>query len=390
MKYKTPRMFKAYQEGLHRYLKDAPDCNLKEANKLGKRALSIGLETLDLAKLHQESLISLVFKTSPVEVFEDMIRLAGNFFAEAVTPIEGNHRAAKEANIELKSTIDKLSQRTLELAESNSELNEEMNNRKTAERLLETSQLTTSELLAESLLLQEDLRLLSRRLMVAQEDERKRISRELHDIVAQTLTGINVHLATLTLQTDANSENIHQKIVDTQKLVAKSMDIVHRFAGDLRPTVLDDLGLIPALKSYLKDFMERSGIRTSLIAFSGVEKFSSEVRTVLYRVSQEALINVEHHSKATNLEISITKLKDVVRMEICDDGNGFKMEKPVQSRSCQKLGLLGMRERVEMIDGQFFVMSEPGKGTTVRVDVPMAFDCDSSPIDIPLPSDANS
>jgi hypothetical protein len=112
MKYTPQKMFKAYQHGLHCYLKDAPDGNLEEASKLGEWALSIGFETLDLAKLHQESLIALVFKTSPVEVFDDMIRLAETFFAEAVTPIKGSHRAAREANIGLTSTVGKLSQRT--------------------------------------------------------------------------------------------------------------------------------------------------------------------------------------------------------------------------------------------------------------------------------------
>jgi len=383
-------MFKDYQDALLRYLKDAPDCNLEEANKLGKRALDLGMETLDLAKLHQESLIALVFKTSLVDVFEEMTLLAGNFFAEAVTHIEGGHQAAREANIELQSTVEKLSQRTLELDESNSELKKEINNRELAERSLESSQLTTSELLAQSLILQKNLRQLSRRLIVVQEEERKRISRELHDVVAQALAAINVNLASLTLQTDANSEGIHQKIEATQKLVEKSVDIVHRFARDLRPTVLDDLGLIPALKSYLQDFMARSGIRVSLTSFAGAEGLSSDVRTVLYRVAQEALINVANHSKATNATVSIRKLKDMVRMEIHDDGKGFETDSNYSSMSCQRLGLLGMKERVETIDGQFLVKSELGKETTVCAEVPLSSDCISCPIDVPLSSDCIS
>ncbi len=370
MKYKTPKLFRAYQKGLHTYLKDGAVGGLEVAQNLGKRALGLGLETLDLAKLHQEALIALVLHHSSDADRDDMIRLAGTFFAEAVTPIEGSHRIAREANIKLKSTVDKLSQRTKELATSNISLKAEIKSRIDMESSLRVSESTTSRLLAESLHLQEELRFLSRRLLVAQEEERKRISRELHDIVAQTLTGINVRLAALTLKTDANSKGILSNIASTQRLVEKSVDIVHRFARDLRPTVLDDLGLIPALKSYLKDFMERSGIRATLTVFAGVEELDSTTRTVLYRVAQEALINVAHHSKAANAKVSIRKLKEVIRMEIHDDGKGFKVDKPVRSHSCQRLGLLGMRERVEMIGGHFRVESEPGKETTVYVDIP--------------------
>ena len=150
------------------------------------------------------------------------------------------------------------------------------------------------------------------------------------------------------------------------------MDVVHRFARDLRPTVLDDLGLIPALKSYLKDFMERSGIRATLTVFAGVEKLSNSVRTALYRVAQEALTNVAHHSNATKTKVSIRELEGVVRMEIHDDGKGFDVEESSQSEVSERLGLLGMNERVEMIGGHFQIESKLGKETTIRVDIPRA------------------
>ena len=107
--------------------------------------------------------------------------------------------------------------------------------------------------------MQEQLRLLSRQLLSAQEEERKRISRELHDVIAQTLTGINVRLATLKKEATLNTKGLERNIARTQRLVEKSVDIVHRFARELRPTVLDDLGLIPALHSFMKNFTRRDG-----------------------------------------------------------------------------------------------------------------------------------
>ncbi len=341
MERKIPPLLHDYQVELHRYLMDAPENNLDEARELGKRALDLGLDMLDLTKLHQESLIVFIRKFASVGIHSEVTRLAGIFLAESITPIEEAFKAVKKFN---------------------------------------------SELLAQSIQLQEELRTLSRGLLVVQEEERRRISRELHDIVAQSLTGINLRLASLTLQADVNTEDIHEKIAETQKLVEKSVEVVHRFARDLRPTVLDDLGLIPALKSYLQDFMERSGIRTTFSTFAGVERFNSTVRTVFYRVAQEALINVAQHSKATNVTVSIRKLKEVVRMEIHDDGKGFEVDNPVRSLSCQRLGLLGMKERAEMIGGQFLVKSELGKETVIRVDVPLPTDCSSCPAENESPT----
>src|SRR5206468_2392078 len=110
------------------------------------------------------------------------------------------------------------------------------------------------QLLEQSLQMQEQLRRLSRQLLSAQEEERKKISRELHDVIAQTLTSINVRLATLKREAAVNTKGIEENIARTQELVQRSVDIVHRFARELRPTVLDDLGLIPAVHTFLKAF----------------------------------------------------------------------------------------------------------------------------------------
>jgi len=368
MLHKTPKLLRAYRAALRRYLNDTPNHDLSEAGKLGLRAHKIKLETLDLARLHEEALIELVLKRSDIRNNE-IIRLAGTFFAEAIRPIEGSHRAAREKNVQIQAALDKLSQRSVQLAVMNEELKTEIQRRVLVEKSLKTSEKTSSKLLEESLHLQEELRSLSRRHFTAQEEERKRISRELHDVIAQTLTGINIRLASLTLQTQANSADIHKKIAITQRLVEKSVNVVHQFACDLRPTVLDDLGLIPALNAYLNDFSKRSGIDGSFSAFPKVENLSSEKKTVLYRVAQEALVNITRHSKATHATVTIRKRKEVSRMKIHDDGKGFIINNRRTSKGNQSLGLLGMRERVEMVGGKFFVASKPGKGTTIQVDL---------------------
>ena len=141
--------------------------------------------------------------------------------------------------------------------------------------------------------------MLSRQLLLAQEEERKKISRELHDVIAQTLTGINVRLATLKNKASFNTKGLERNIARTQRLVEHSVNIVHRFARELRPTVLDDLGLIPALHTFMKRFREQTGIRVSLSAFAAVEHVNGDKRTVLYRVAQEALNNVARHAQAS-------------------------------------------------------------------------------------------
>lgn len=370
MKTKPTAFARGYLTALRKHLKESPASSMETARKLGHRAVALGLETLDLAKIHEDALVALVLPLHTTHVSDGMIRRASAFFAEAITPIEQTHRGALEAGIRSKAMIEALTQRTVELTAANEKLKHEIVQRKAVEDSLRTSELTSSQLLKKSRHMQEELRHLSRRLLSAQEEERKKISRELHDVIAQTLTGINVRLAALKSQTIASASDLHKKIAVTQRLVQKSVDIVHRFARDLRPAVLDDLGLIPALRSHMKSFTERTGIRVAFAAFAGVEKLSGACRTVLYRVVQEALTNIARHSKASHAKVSIHSHEDVVRMEVHDNGKGFQVEGAVFAKSSKRLGLLGMRERVETVGGTFCVLSAPGKETTIRVEIP--------------------
>ena len=301
-----------------------------------------------------------------------LIKQAGAFFAEAITPIEKTHRSARDAAIHLNQIIETLSQRTVELAASNLELSLEIAQRKAMEIALKKSERHYSKLLKQSEHLQEQLRQLSRQILSAQEDERREISRELHDVIAQTLTGINVRLAALKKEASINTKGLDRNIARTQRLVEKSVNIVHQFARELRPAVLDDLGLIPALHSFMKNFTTRTGVRTHLTAFAGVEQLDTARRTVLFRIAQEALTNVARHAHASQVDVSIQKLPGAIRMEIKDDGKSFEVERTLHAKGNKRLGLLGMRERVEMVGGTFCVESAPGKGTSIEVEIPFA------------------
>jgi signal transduction histidine kinase len=359
-----------YHLELRNYLNQGAGTDMEPARELGRQAIALGLETLDMARIHEIALIALVLPTYSASTHNSLMGRAGLFFAEAITPIEQTHRGAREANTHLNQIVKTLSQRTIELAQSVEDLKQEISQRKAVEEALRASEQTSSLLLDKSRLMQEELQHLSRQLLSAQEEERKKISRELHDVIAQTLSGINVRLASLKTESSDGIANLHKKITSAQRLVEKSVDIVHRFARELRPTVLDDLGLIPALESFMKGYMEDTGVRASLKVFAGIEESNGMTRTMLYRVAQEALNNVARHAKASQVEVSIQYLDGIIHMDIKDDGQGFDADGKSNPKQHNRLGLIGMRERVEMVGGTFHVESTPGQSTTIRVEIP--------------------
>jgi signal transduction histidine kinase len=370
MKAKFPKIWRGYGAALRKHLKQGRLAGLEPARGLGGKALAAGLETLDLAKLHEQILVTEVLPGRPARKRVALIKQAGIFFAAAITPIEKTHRNAREAAVQLKKFIETLSRRTVELAASNLELSLEIAQRKAAEAALQKSEHHYSELLKQSDSLQEQLRRLSRQILSAQEEERRRISRELHDVIAQTLTGINIRLATLKKEAAVSTHGLDRNIARTQRLVEKSVNLVHEFARELRPAVLDDLGLIPAQHSFVKLFSKRTRIHVHLKVFAGVEQLDGNRRTMLYRVAQEALTNVSRHAAASRVEVSIQKIADGICMKINDNGKSFEVERVLNARGRKRLGLLGMRERVEMVGGRFGIESVPGQGTTVTALIP--------------------
>ena len=372
MKRKLTGLTRQYRAALRKHLKQGPRASLQRAQGLGRQAMALGLETLDLARTHEQALIKLMLPSYSPGARGAMVRRAGTFFAEAITPIEKTHRIAREANTHLSQVNHSLRQRTVELTASNRQLKQEIVQRKSAVEALRRSEQHSRQLLEQSRHMQEQLRLLSRQLLSAQEEERKRISRELHDVIAQTLTSINVRLSTLKKQATLSTKDLERSIARTQQLVEESVNIVHRFARELRPTVLDDLGLIPALHTFMKSFREQTGIRVSLSAFAAVEQVNGDKRTALYRVAQESLTNIARHAQASRADVKIQKLDGAVCMKIKDNGKGFQTGRVLHAKKNKRLGLLGMRERLEMVGGNITIESAPGKGTTILAQIPLA------------------
>jgi signal transduction histidine kinase len=374
METKLIDLSRRYQAALQKHLEQRPRASPRSADGLGREALSIGLEMLDLAKIHEQALIALVSPNYSPGARDGVIKRAQAFFIKAVTPIEKTHRVTREANVRLSQLNERLRRRTVELAAANRQLKKEILRRQAVEKALRESEQHYGLLLEQSHHMQEQLRRLSRQILSAQEEERRRISRDLHDEVGQVLTGINLHLAMLKKESTDNARDLKRKIARTQRLVLKSMNTVHRFAAQLRPAALDDLGLIPALHSYVEDFAKRAGLTLHFTSFTRgrIEQLDSAKRTVLYRVAQEALVNVAKHAQASLVNVSIRKLRGVICMEVEDNGKSFDVQRVLSAKRNKGLGLLGMRERVEMVGGRFAVESAPGQGTTIRAEIPFA------------------
>ena len=319
-----------------------------------------------------------IFSRAEKQVFEATLRREdgssfwANFHGTAAMSVSGPQKWCRVVVTDLTALKQsEEAQRRLEtLAVANRELKQEIIRRQVVEESLKKSEQHYSQLLEQSRSMQEELRHLSRQVLQAQEEERKRISRDLHDVIAQTLTGINLRLATLKTEAGINPEAFARNLALTQRLVEKSVDIVHQFALELRPAVLDDLGLIAALHSFMKHFTARTGVRAHLTAFPGVEQLDTARRTVLFRVAQEALANVARHAHAARVVVSIQKLPDCICMKIEDDGKSFQVERVLHRKGDKRLGLLGMRERLEMVGGRFEVESTSGRGTTIIAQIP--------------------
>jgi signal transduction histidine kinase len=204
-----------------------------------------------------------------------------------------------------------------------------------------------------------------RRVVSGQELERRRLARELHDETGQALTSILLGLRAVE-ETDS-AEQMHEAAAELRELVVATLQDVRRLAVQLRPKALDDFGLAAALERLAQTFSESTDIRVDLEAQLGEERLPPEVETTLYRIVQEALTNVVKHAEASRVSILLVRRQASATAVIEDDGRGFN---PATARE-DGLGLLGMRERVELHDGRLTVESQPGSGTTLVVEVPL-------------------
>lgn len=344
-----------YAAALHAYLAKGDENALHRAYELGRGTIAAGLGAMDLAQAHQNAMAALLAHQPNPDGCTHTCRLAGVFFSESLWSFEMVQRGFSEANRLLHELNGALNNRAHQLAAANKELNKEIAERRRVEQALRENQ--------------ENLRRLSKQILFAQEEERKRISRELHDEVGQALTAINMNL--VLLKKLAKNQKVAYKIDDLQGLLEQTMERVHNFARELRPAMLDDLGLVPALRSYVRNFGKRTGLRVCFRTTSQVEQLGMEEKSVLYRVMQEGLTNVAKHARASRASVLIRRCNGMIRMEVQDDGRAFSVAERLARSGRQRLGLLGIQERVRLVHGEFFIESQSGRGTTIRVKIPL-------------------
>ncbi len=215
-------------------------------------------------------------------------------------------------------------------------------------------------------------RLRATQILNAMEEERKRIARELHDETSQVLTSLLISLAIL--EESITTPEARSRISDTRRLAHQTLRAIRNLSIDLRPSALDDLGLLPALRWYLKEYQQKFTIDVGLRATPFFkERLPTDVETALYRIIQESLTNVARHAQARKVTIVLRENADTVYASISDDGLGFDAEQlqktpgPGQEHGW---GLVGMRERASLLDGSLTIDSQAGSGTIVRVCIP--------------------
>ncbi len=204
----------------------------------------------------------------------------------------------------------------------------------------------------------------------AQENERKRIARELHDETSQALTSLMVGLRFL--EDSVGDAEVREKTAELRALAKETLDEVHHLATELRPSILDDLGLTAALHRYTEEYSAKMNINVdSHVSVLNGQRLPSEIEVTVYRIVQEALTNIAKHAEANNVSIVLRYRDSSLVTIIEDDGKGFDVNLVMASRDGKKLGLFGMYERASLIGGNLTIESKPGNGTTVFLDVPL-------------------
>ncbi len=197
------------------------------------------------------------------------------------------------------------------------------------------------------------------------EEEKTRVARELHDELAQSLTALKMD--TMWLRDQAAGAPAHSKLTEMLAMLDHTIAATRRIASDLRPLLLDDLGLVPAMEWLVHSFVQRTAVACELSADEALE-LHEPYATAVFRIVQEALANVAKHAGASEVNITIERLPGRVSLAVRDNGRGFATGAPRQPHS---LGLMGLRERAVLLKGHVVIDSEPGCGTCVKVDIPL-------------------
>jgi len=219
--------------------------------------------------------------------------------------------------------------------------------------------------------LDEASRLRASQIIQAQEQERQRIARELHDETSQVLTSLLISLTLL--EETVESQEAREHIADTRVLAHSTLRAIRNLSIDLRPSALDDLGLLPALRWYVKEYQKKCSIDVEFHATGFKERLPAEMETALYRIVQECLTNTAKHANANRVTITLKEETNRVYARITDDGKGFDYEALLKTPGQERgLGLAGMNERAVLLDGTLNIHSTSGRGTIIEVSIPLS------------------
>jgi signal transduction histidine kinase len=302
--------------------------------------------------------------------------LVAYFFARSITqPLQrtaalaeqirrGNYSHRLEENIggeigslakSINEMVARVEERTAEITTRNEKLTSEIVERKIA---------------------QDRLQKLSHKIVHLQEEERRRVSRELHDGINQLLVSVKYKIENFEDKLNQSTDQALSDIKKADIFLDEAISEVRRVSHDLRPSVLDDLGLVPAISNLVRRFSERNLIDVQLNGVDeSFDRLPTDVETAMYRIVQEALMNIEKHANASQVSINITRTDSNVTIRIEDNGDGFSMQNALRkSESTRSMGLRNMRERIELLQGTFFIHSDIGKGTFLEVKAPLKLD----------------
>ena len=276
-----------------------------------------------------------------------------------------NEEALRRAHGELETRVQ---ERTSELALVNQALLEEIGERRETERSLrdsETSLRASQEELRGS---REELRALAGQLLTAQEEDRRRIARDLHDDVNQRLAMLAMDLRRIEKDEMTDYKAIWDLTRSITGRLSKVSDDVRQLAYRFHPSILDDLGLTKAVRRLVDDFSASTGLEALYVHDDSVSPVPPDLATCVYRIAQESLNNVARHARATEVEVELICEEDLISLSIRDNGIGFDLEQMAQTSP--RLGLLSMKERARLVHGTLDVVTAPGQGTHMQVQVP--------------------
>jgi two-component system sensor histidine kinase UhpB len=217
-----------------------------------------------------------------------------------------------------------------------------------------------------------ELQALSERAINAQEDERRAIAQSLHDDTGQALSMLIIHLDRIDERIQPDQKELKKKVADARELASNSLTELRRILSGLRPAILDDLGLVPAIRWYARTTLEGVGVNVVVKAPSIPLSLSPAIKTTLFRIVQEAVNNVVRHADARSVTIVLGLNRGIVQLRVEDDGRGFDPGNASRDAvELQRLGLLGIRERAELLGGEVQIESAPEKGTRLQVSIPV-------------------